>query len=94
VFSAFLSRRAAPATPGERDGALVEPFPSRAAFAHSPRGSASPLIDEATSGFAVRCGPSLRSHGLQPTAFRPRFCWKPRDLTQGTWLPTSRLLVG
>ena len=62
-------------------------FPLHAAFADSPSGSASPLIDEATSGFAVRCGPSLRSRGLQPTAFRPRFCWTPRGVTQGTWLP-------
>ena len=57
------------------------------------RGSASPISDEATSGFTVRCGPSFRSRGSQPTAFWPRFCWTPHDVTQGTSLPGCSLLA-
>jgi len=63
VFSAFLSRRAVPDTPGERDGffetahrGLPSPNPERL--------GPSTCVYEATSGFAARYGPSLRSRRL------------------------------
>jgi hypothetical protein len=89
VFSMFLSSRAVPATPGECLGALAERLPETCGLRNSLRCSASPfLVHEATSEFAARYGPRLRSRRSadQPTC-RSRFYWRPRDLTQGTALP-------
>ena len=88
MFSAFLSRRAVPATPEERGGASAEHLPAACCLRPITRGSASPVPYGATSGFAARYGPSLRSRRLasHPT-YWSRFCWMPRDITQGTALP-------
>ena len=69
MFSAFLSPRAASATPEERLGALAEHLPETYGLRQLTRGSASSSIpNEATAEFAARCGPWLRGAMSADTA--------------------------